>query len=218
MITIDREIIQNSFRQWEAEQATIDAQVADSMAALTAYQSHLDGWQKGLAQEREELRRQQEALDHSQSFAGDHQQQLDERNRELSEARQEVASLTSALLARSEELHELDRQRAQLNTELAIARSRDRELTAALEAQQIAFEKERQKLEAQGSIAQPHNERPPSPPSAGANEARAPNAENGHAKKNPSALESPVLGSLMEQFGKLRQQRSMNRPNQPKPR
>ena len=56
MITVDRELMQRSFRDWQAEQAELDSQLLDSVAALEAYQSHLDGWQRELA-ERDELQR-----------------------------------------------------------------------------------------------------------------------------------------------------------------
>jgi hypothetical protein len=41
--------------------------------------------------------------------------------------------------------------------------------------------------------------------------------KNGSARVEPRRGASPVLGSVMEQFGKLREQRSMNRSNN-KPR
>ena len=69
-ITVDRELVQ-SFRDWQAEQAVLDAQLVDSVAALEAYQSHLDGWQRELARERDELQRLREELDREKVVDGD---------------------------------------------------------------------------------------------------------------------------------------------------
>lgn len=203
-ISVDRDAVLDSFRQWQTDQASLDAQVAESVAALEAYQSHLDAWQQELAREREELRRQREELARSPAPAGANQEQFGQVNRELIELRQKTASLTSALLARTEELRELDRQRSDLNAELTTARLRAKELTTALTAQQQASAAtRRESVERTNSGTQA----PAKPP-------------GGEAPKSSKAAstDSPVLGSVIEQFGKLRLQRSLGRSNPQKPR
>lgn len=211
LIALDREVVQNSFREWQAEQALLDAQLADSVAALDAYQSHLDSWQQELARERDELRQLRAAIDGSQAGAEVHPDALDPDERELIEARRKISSLTSALLARTEELRDLDHQRGDSHAELALARTREKELASALAAQRQQWEKEiaqlREELQRAAEV---------SPAGAGTN--RGESERSSQRKSEPRTSASPVLGSVMEQFGKLRQQRSMNRPNNPKPR
>ena len=47
-VVVDRELVEHSFREWQEEQAQLDAQLAESVEALDAYQSHLDNWQQDL--------------------------------------------------------------------------------------------------------------------------------------------------------------------------
>jgi hypothetical protein len=82
---VDREIINTSFRDWQEEQTLLDAQLAESVAALDAYQSHLDGWQQELARERDELRNQRESLERDRAAAGDAAQQVQQLSRQLEE-------------------------------------------------------------------------------------------------------------------------------------
>ena len=229
---IDDQPVRESFCQWHAEQQVLDAQLAESVAALEAYQSHLDAWQRELAVEREELSRLRAELDRDQALSGSHDEQAATFRRELSDARQKITSLTTALLTRTEELRELDRLRVQTDRQLSEAKSREKELLAAL-----AVERNRV----------PTNDKPPSQPPSPPRErtqsgepspvarqapanglatnGRAPNgqAANGQAvggrpSTEPNKSANPVLGSVMEQFGKLRQQRSLDRQNYPKPR
>ena len=178
---VDREIINTSFRDWQQEQTLLNAQLAESVAALDAYQSHLDGWQQELAHEREELKGQREALDRDRAAAGDAAQQIQQFSRQLKEMQTKNSNLTDKLLARTEELRELECQRDAANRELAHAR--ESVLTASLAAQQN------------------DSSRASEPTRAAA------------TKAEPRRSASPVLGSVMEQFGKLREQRSLNRLN-----
>lgn len=160
LVTVDREIVEISFREWQAEQSLLDAQLAESLAALESYQAHLDSWQQDLVREREELRRLRESLSRERATGGEGQQQIDELNQELRESREKIASLTAALAA---------------------AHS-----AGAANHHQAAFER---------AVEQ------------------AASAEHGAGRVEPRRGGSPVLGSVMEQFGKLREQRSLNRAN-----
>jgi len=203
-VAVEREIVEHSFREWQQEQTLLDAQLAESVAALDAYQLHLDNWQQELARERDELREMREALERDRAAGGAGNELFEQLQRELNEARDKVSALTTALLTRTEELRELDRQRESAGTELALARDREKELTERL-ATKGAPDRNSQPDAFDTAIEQ----------TAAANQGDA--AKNGAAKVEPRRSASPVLGSVMEQFGKLREQRSMNRSNN-KPR
>ena len=166
LIAADRAAVQNSFREWQAEQSLLDAQLVESVAALDAYQTHLDTWQQELAREREELR------------------------------------LTRAAI---------ERERS------GTAGERELDLSAALAEQQQNFEEQKRQWEVE--IAQLHEElcRVSASSAASVDSRLSELSRNSPSKAEPRSAASPVLGTVMEQFGKLRLQRSMNRPN-PKPR
>jgi chromosome segregation ATPase len=213
-ITVDRELVQRSFRDWQAEQEALDAQLIDSMAALEAYQSHLDGWQRELARERDELQRWRDELSRDKASDGKDHEKLGWLEQELYEARTKISSLTTSLLDRTEELSQLDRQRADVNTELALAKDRERDLSASLEAVQKSFDGQREQWET--AIAQMPHQLEQSLESAGV-EAPAEHVVS-EVPLGPVAAANPVLGSLMQQFDKLRQQRSVGRQNPPRTR
>ena len=209
-VAVDREIVEHSFREWQQEQSLLDAQLAESVAALDAYQSNLDSWQQDLVRERDELRHLREAFARDQSGAGASDEQLNQLTKDLDVSREKIASLTSALLARTEELRELDRQREEANAESALARARDLELTAQLAAQQQSIEAERQQWE--NRTTHEHDIVSRAVEQAATNH-HGESVRNSPVKPEPRRAASPVLGSVMEQFGKLREQRSMNRPS-----
>ena len=210
---VDREVVEHSFREWQEEQTLLDAQLAESVDALDAYQSHLDSWQQELARERDELRLMREAIERDLAAGGAHCEQIEVLNRELTESRAKVSSLTAALLERTEELRDLERERETGSSELAAARARQLELESALAAQREASE-----VQHQGESHTTHENQGfdnAVEQAAASNQGGA--AKNGSARVEPRRTTSPVLGSVMEQFGKLREQRSMNRSNN-KPR
>ena len=214
LIAADRTVVERSFREWQAEQAELEAQLVESLAALEAYQSNLDNWQRELAAERAELRELRAAIELERSAEADQTQRLDAIVIELAEAREKVNSLTTALLARTEELRGLDRDRDEASAALAVAQARESELTALLAAQQAVNESQRRQWESEAACAREEAERLSSLAAAGNQPESARNCQS-PTESRPAA--NPVLGSVMEQFGKLRQQRSMNRLN-PKPR
>ena len=215
---IDREAVHDSFRQWQAEQAELDAQLVESVAALVAYQSHLDAWQRELAAEREELQQLRSALEHDQAFAQNQHVQSDQIQRELNEAQQKISSLTGSLLTRTEELRELDRKRAEQTAELTLMRVREKELMTAVEAEPAAREEERQCWEAELIRLRQQLERTAEvSPLSPTTYSDAP-IKHGPPQSEPTKPVNPVLGTVMEQFDKLRQQRSTSRPQPLKPR
>ncbi|HEY4233315.1 MAG TPA: hypothetical protein VGM76_07800 [Lacipirellulaceae bacterium] len=206
-ITLDRELVHSSFRDWQAEQAVLDSQLSESVDALDAYQSHLDNWQRELARERDELQRLRGELDREKVVDGNRHETIDKLEHELYDARAKITSLTTALLDRTEELRQLDRGRADVNTELALAKTRERDLSATLETLQRASDMQRGQWEA--AIAEMRQQMEQSLELAAADVL----AESSPSDPplGPIAASNPVLGSLMEQFDKLRQQRSVGR-------
>jgi hypothetical protein len=209
LVTFDRESVVDSFREWQQEQSLLDAQLTESVEALDAYQAHLDNWQRELAREREEVRRLRET---SAGDANDSAQreQIDQLTNELNDSRAKIGSLTAALLARTEEVRELERQREGAGTELALARAREQELVALLAAQGPA-----------GEIRHHTGDDPVNHDTDAFSKAvdqvttedAGDSGNAGRPKVEPRRGASPVLGSVMEQFGKLREQRSLNRSN-----
>ncbi len=214
-LDIDCDAIRGAFREWHAEQEPLAAELTESLAALAAYQAHLDTWQQQLADQREALRAARDEFAAERAAAEQAQDESRaEVSAELGAAREKVASLTSALLARTEELRALDGRRAEMATELELARAREKDFTAKLEEVKQSREEQRAQWSAElrhlrtmlerrlESEAEPCQEAdaalPPAP---------RPPAEP--AGRSPS--HSPVLGSIVEQFGKLRQQRSTQR-------
>jgi septal ring factor EnvC (AmiA/AmiB activator) len=227
-LLLDCESIRSTFQEWQAEHQSLDAQLVESLSALAAFQSHLDAWQQQLANEREELRKSHEQLDLERAAAGDAQVGQDktaaEAAGELSAAREKISTLSATLLARTEELRLMDQRRTEVANELELTRTREKEFKAALEEQKRAMEEERaqqaeelrnlrEMLKREGEAApaaeasaEPVPSSPSQPPRSGTN--------NGQQR----AHENPVLGSIVEQFGKLRQQRAMDRQVQRKAR
>jgi hypothetical protein len=134
----------------------------------------------------------------------------------MSAAREKITALTSSLLARTEELQSLDQCRTEIATELEQTKAREIELEAALEEQKHTFEHERtqwaeelrqvrEMLEEQTKAASLRQRNGESSP-------RSANQSRTAAYNHPADLsENPVLGSIVQQFGKLRQQRASDR-------
>jgi DNA repair exonuclease SbcCD ATPase subunit len=218
--TVNGDAIRETFREWNAERDSLDAELSDSLTALEAYQLHLDAWQQQLAREREELQNAREQFERDRSVSDKNQAESTAATiAELHSAREKITALTTLLLSRTEELRTLDNTRAEVQTELELSRARERELRSALDDQKRSVDQERsqwtdelkqlrevmeRQLEAPvvdepaAAIERPAPETPaPTPPSTGS------------AQSPPR--ESPVLGSIVEQFGKLRQQRAVER-------
>jgi chromosome segregation ATPase len=133
------ESVRETFRVWHAEQESLDAQLAESLAALTAYQSHLDSWQQQLARERAELQARCEELTRERAdfettkAAAEHTSA--EAGEELRAAREKIAVLSSSLSERTEEFRTVDQQRSELAAELELISTREKELKLALDEQ-----------------------------------------------------------------------------------
>jgi septal ring factor EnvC (AmiA/AmiB activator) len=216
--TVNGDAIRETFREWNAERDSLDAELSESLVALEAYQLHLDTWQGQLAREREELQSARDQFERDRSVSDKNQSESSAATiAELHAAREKITALTTLLLSRTEELRTLDNSRAEVQTELELSRARERELKATIDDQKCSAEQERSQWadelkqlrevverqletpvanEPVAAIERPTSDTP-APPSPGS------------AQSPPR--ESPVLGSIVEQFGKLRQQRAVER-------
>ena len=212
---IDCEAIRGRFQQWRAQQEPLAAELSESLAALAACQSHLDAWQQQLVREREELGAARDRFAIEQAEAEKSQaQSVAETTAELHAAREKIASLTAALLARTDELRVLDRRRAEVVTELELARAREKEFNTKLEELKQAREQERlqwaDELRHLRELVERRLETSDVERHAAA--AEYPPATRSPVEHVTRPSNSPVLGTIVEQFGKLRQQRALDRP------
>jgi len=226
-VGIDIEGIRETFRQWRAEQDPLEVQLSESMAALLAYQAHLDRWQNQLVQEREQLRLAQEQFDRDHRAAEKvRTQKIAELTAELTAECEKNASLSAALQVRTEELHALANLRAELAAELELTRAQEKELQRVLAETIRSHEEERlqwqNELQSVREVFQHRAEAETSVLSAAPSEADqiAEKNEPTEARHAPAArsvaeatdeVDSPVFGSILQQFGKLRRQRAMGR-------
>jgi hypothetical protein len=226
---ISSDAVRETFQAWNAERESLDTELSESLVALEAYQLHLDVWHQQLARERDELQADREQFERDREFAEkNHSESSAATIAELHAAREKITALTTLLLNRTEELRTLDNRRAEAQTELELARAREREVKAALDYHKISVDHERshwavelkhlrevieRQLEApivEEPIAAVDLPAPAAPPAAPAPAAPAKKTpSSGSAQSLPR--ENPLLGSIVEQFGKLRQQRAVER-------
>jgi septal ring factor EnvC (AmiA/AmiB activator) len=226
--SINSRAVRESIRTWTAERESLDVQLSDSIAALSAYQSHLDAWQQQLAAERNTLREEREQFEKQRaSKEKDSSESVGALTNELNAAREKITALTTLLLNRTEELRSLDNRRAEVQTELELSRSRERELKAALDDTKRAADQERSQwaeelhqlrdvVERQmdtPAVEQSESANTPIPTTAPETPVAVTTAPRAVSSSGARVIprETPVFGSIVEQFGKLRQQRAVER-------
>jgi chromosome segregation ATPase len=131
-LLIDCDAVLGTFRQWQAEQEPIEAQLSESLAALSAYQSHLDGWQQQLVHDREELRILREQWQRELGEADQDRSRASELAGDLAAARDEIATLTTRLQSGEEELR-AQRERFEREQEAALNSSSETSVSLANE-------------------------------------------------------------------------------------
>jgi septal ring factor EnvC (AmiA/AmiB activator) len=221
--------VRETFQAWNAERESLDSELSESLAALEAYQANLDAWHQQLACEREELQNARDQFERDRALDDKNQSEASAATiAELHAAREKISALTTLLLNRTEELRTLDNRRAEAQTELELARARERDLNAALEDHKRSVEQERthwaQELKHLREVIErqldaPSAEKPiaavessvPSEPKAAPAPAAPPSKVPSNGGSQTVTKENPLLGSIVEQFGKLRQQRAVER-------
>jgi chromosome segregation ATPase len=210
LYTIDRQPIEESLEQWRAEQQELTAEYQESLDALDAYQKHLDTWQNQLAAEREELTNnratlvsEQEKLAHDRAqlesdrqAAGNESEQVTKLREQLGEARDKVATLSADLLVKAEELRTLDNKRAELATQIEILRVREQNLSESLENEKKHLADQQAQWNVEMQQLRDVSDHQPLP-----------------VQSEPKRERSndPVVGSIVAQFNKLRQQQALGR-------
>jgi DNA repair exonuclease SbcCD ATPase subunit len=226
--TINGDAIRQTFQAWNAERESLDAELSESLAALEAYQHHLDAWQRQLARERGELQTAREQFERDRASAEKNDAEASAATiTELHAAREKITALTTLLLTRTEELRALDNRRAEVQTELELSRARERELKAAIDDQKRSVDQERsqwsEELKQLRETVERQLDTPVDvqPTAAVAGQVPTETAQPTPARTSPAgngghapARENPLLGSIVEQFGKLRQQRAVERQAQ----
>jgi septal ring factor EnvC (AmiA/AmiB activator) len=223
--TFNGEAVRETFQAWNAEWNSLDTELSESLAALEAYQQHLDTWQQQLARERDELRSAREQLERDRSASDkSHAESSATTLTELHASREKITALTTLLLSRTEELRTLDNRRAEVQTELELSRARERELKAAIDEHLRAVDDERSQwadeLKQLREVLEHQLDAPvDQEPVAVVEQSTPPATSTPAPPSTPSASDSsqsphrenPLLGSIVEQFGKLRQQRAVER-------
>ena len=221
-VIVNGDAIRETFREWNAERDSLDAELSESLAALEAYQLHLDTWHGQLAREREELQSARDQFERDRSVSEKNQAESSAATiAELHAAREKITALTTLLLSRTEELRTLDNTRAEIQTELELSRARERELKSTIDDQKRSVDQERSQwadeLKQLREVVERQLETPVVDEPSSTNERPAPTSDapsptpSSPASAQSPPRESPVLGSIVEQFGKLRQQRAVER-------
>jgi chromosome segregation ATPase len=216
LLTIDRQPLTDRFDRWRSEQSEFDSQLNESLEALTAYQSHLDTWQRELAAEREQIGRERAELESDRGNLTCDLDQLNKLRDQLGESRDKCSALTTDLLGKSEELRSLDKTRAELTTELELTRAREQNLAASLEQEKQKFAEQQAHWSDEFKQMRAMLEHR----SAGGGAGRDPAAVEGPVPssqptdqplRNRDSSSDPVVGSIVAQFDKLRQQQAEGR-------
>jgi chromosome segregation ATPase len=208
------ETIRQTFLAWNSERESLDSGLSESLAALEAYQLHLEGWQQQLARQRDELQAAREQFERDRSVSDKNNADSSAATvAELHAAREKITALTTLLLNRTEELRTLDNCRAEVQTELELSRARERELKAAIDDQKRSTDDERtewsEELKQLRDVLQSQLEAPAVDEPIATTQRQAPT--NTTTTSKSVHQENPLLGSIVEQFGKLRQQRAVER-------
>jgi exonuclease SbcC len=199
--------------QLEQDRSTAEfnqARLSELTSELSAARGEITTLTQNLLASAEDLRAERQKIEQNESSADYQEERLAEVTTELNAARDKISALTTMLLSRTEELRTLDVRRAEVSTELELARVRERELKSALDELRETREWEhaqwaeesrllRELVERRMESAEGHpTDRPEHQPSG-----------TGPDSKNAEAPHNPVFSSVIEQFGKLRQQRAM---------
>jgi chromosome segregation ATPase len=232
--------LEESRKQFELDCAGSQASAADAAREreqLSATQKKLESeWSElrtardHIEHDREAIRAERHQLDHDRDAVAKGQSEASASlMAELNAARDRVGALTTSLLDRTEELRTIDNRRAEAVTEMELARAREKELKTALEEQKQASEQERahwkEELRQLRELLQKQMEASVSIERLAATDAYTspaqPTGQSQPAAERPSRpvqRENPVLGSIVQQFDKLRQQRASDRQSGNKPR
>jgi DNA repair exonuclease SbcCD ATPase subunit len=210
---------QQQLAQERDELQTSRNQLEHDREGLTIANEKIESAREELRLARERFERDRSASDKNSS------EELAAVQKELTEARDKVTALTTLLLNRTEELRTLDNRRAEVQTELELSRAREKELKVALDEHKRSVEQERSQyaeelkqlrevLERQLESPSAEEHPPVAEPAATVGQPQSPpvsRPQPAGAAARVIPRENAVFGSIVEQFGKLRQQRASDR-------
>lgn len=187
--------------QWRAEQASVEADLAESFAALEGFQKSLDAWRYRLVTQEESLASQAQQLADEQSAWTNEQGDRTELVAQIEASQQELNNQKAEFNAISAQLTEANGYVDTLVQEASVAKDKIAQLEADLEKQREEsreqqsrwdedFKRMRQMLDRRSEAREPATEAP------------------AVAEEASTAAEDPVLDSVMAQFGKLRLQKA----------
>lgn len=221
--------------RFRAESVAATEQIKQERAEIRGSAERLERERHDLSDARSRLARESDELEAARRQLGEDRDALRTRDSateaslkvELQVAREKISSLTDSLLSRTEELRSLDIRRAEAVAELELVRAREIDLKSALDEHKHTAELDR--LNWTAEVRQLHDllqRRPETtvPISHATGIAGNPAIEPAHpassdstsnsgtvASKPVSSHGNPVLGSIVQQFDKLRQQRASDR-------
>lgn len=118
-LTIDRDPLLASFGQWHDENDSLASQIEESVAALSEYQQQLETWQSELDQQQSQLTADAaDAKTCDDELNDGRQQEIENLNAELKDARKQIGRMSADLLAKTEELRQIDKSCADLTAEV----------------------------------------------------------------------------------------------------
>lgn len=218
----DRVTCKKSTEQLDRERENLRA----SRERLEIELSDLQAARGQLERERSELADVRSQFDRGSAVAENQQNgEASTLRSELTAAREKISALTTSLLERTEELRTLDNRRAEAVTELELSRVREADLKSALDQHQRTAEQENQQrkeeLRELRELLQCRIEDRPDDHASAVVESQVsemplqnepPAIVVPLPASNPTITrQNPVLGSIVQQFDKLRQQRATDR-------
>ncbi|MCG8450464.1 MAG: hypothetical protein MI725_12920 [Pirellulales bacterium] len=142
------ESLQNSLEPLEAlhgEHSQLESWVNESFQSLEKLHGELTDWQSELARKQTELDLREDALEKSRQGEPGIEGKVDPWKEKLVEAQQEIEQLEEENSQQLQELENLERRQAILETELKIATQRTEEIGEALESERAQASAERQR-------------------------------------------------------------------------
>lgn len=204
MATVALDPTRECLNSWSEQHQRFEADLQESFDALDAYQRQLDAWQQRLAGEREQLEHERERLKEQADAAiaaAEQNDQTAELEAELTASRQRTAELEEQIASAESSTIGLQSENAKLTAELHQSQRSAQELGVQLEATRAEMAQQNQHWSSEFSRVVSMLEQQQAAP-AGA----APATPVGAPA--PAAAADPVLGSVVAQFSKLRQQRA----------
>ncbi len=197
---------------WRQESARCEEDLNETFEALEGFQRNLESWQQRLVLERKELELERAEVQQLDTATAECEQMLAgaiaAHEEELSSSQERATQLEEELTKASAARLSAESAKAQLAVELDQARRKRQELETQLEQNRAEMSRQNQHWSEEFNrvvqmLAEQNSEQ--DPPGSCQEEPSTPATPIAVA---PIKSSDPVLGSVVAQFGKLRQQRA----------